>query len=453
MRCVDFRRLCCIMEETIEKTGKMTMKRFVALAVTLAIICSLTACSDQSLEGAKALLSDILSYVTGATSPTETAAPTKPSQPASRPTEPPTEATEPPTEATVPPTEETEPPTEATEPPTEATEPTPTQPKPTDPPASEAITIGSYIPGIWAKKAFVYDFESKSYLYMKGEADSKLYPASITKLMNAYTAVQIFDVDDILTMDQGICEITPFDTSLAGIYAGNQMTFLTALQAMLIPSGSDAAHLIAVSGGRILAEDPYLDAQAAEDVFVAEMNRQADLLGLVNTHFVHADGYPDYNHYTCMADLTIIAAACLDTPLIRDTVKMSSMTLHLTSHPDKETRISTNLMLRPTSRYYHPEACGMKTGTTEDAGNCLLGAFRVDGRYVLIGVFNAPSNSARYDNATSLFQVFCGNGEPYIPAPEPGPEAPTEITEPAQPSAPPTQTTEATEITEETTQT
>lgn len=323
-----------------------------------------------------------------------------------------------PTEPTDPPASEppvTEPP--VSEPPTETTGPAaPPEYYPPEPPFSTAVTVGSYIPGITAQKAFVYDFDTRSFLYMKGEADAKVYPASITKLMNAYTAVQLFEPDDVLTMDRDTYNITPKDTSLAGIYAGNQMTFRTALQAMLIPSGSDAAHLIAVSGGRKLAGDPTMGAQAAEDRFVEEMNRQVELLGLANTHFVHADGYQNYYHYTCMADLAIIARAVIEIPLIRDTVKMPSMTLTLLNNSETATRISTNLMLRPT-RYYHEEACGMKTGTTTAAGSCLLSLFKTGERYVLIGVFHADSNYARYDNAEILFQKFVKGNPPVVPEP------------------------------------
>lgn len=374
------------------------------------------------------------------TGPVLSTPPTKPTEP---PTQPPTQMTEPPT---APPTQPpvTEPVTEATQPPTEVTQPPVTQPVLTDPPASEAITVGNYIPGITAKKAFVYDYDSRSYLYMKGEADAKLYPASITKLMNAYTALKILDLDALVTMGRDIYDITPKDTSLAGIYAGNQMTVRTALQAMLIPSGSDAAHLVAVSAGRVLAKDPNLEAQAAENLFVEEMNRQAALLGLVNTHFVHADGYHDYYHYTCMADLVIIAAVCLDTPFIRDTVKSASMTLTLTNNPETATLSTTNLMLKPSNpHYYHPETRGMKTGTTEAAGSCLLGAFWVNDRYVLVGVFQCATNNARYNNANALFHAFCPS-TPVVPPPTP--DDTTQTTD----SAVTTETTQATETTQTT---
>jgi len=386
----------------------------IALCLAIILFCSVA-------------VSGSTSALPSSTAPSAPLLSTTPSLPTDPPTEPPTDPpTEPPTE---PPTDPpTEPPTET---PTEA----PTTPPPTDPPASQVVTIGNPVSGISAKKAFVYDFGSQSYLYMKGEADAKLYPASITKLMNAYTALHILELDTVLTVGQDVLDITPFDTSLAGLRVGDQLTFKTALQAMLVPSGSDAAHVIAVAAGRALAEDPGLDAQAAEDRFVEEMNRQVSLLGLVNTHFVHADGYHDYSHYTCMADLTTIAATCLDTPQIRDTVKRSTVTLEFLNR-DAVRATSTNLMLHSRNPYYyHKETRGLKTGTTDDAGCCLLGAFWVQERYVLVGVFQCSANNIRYNNANKLFNTFCGPNAPALPAVSPG-EDTTEATEETQPTVP-----------------
>lgn len=367
---------------------------------------------------------------------------------------------EPTTEATtLPPTEETtEPPTE---PETKPTKPKPTQPKLTEPWSSQDITIGEKLSGITAKKAFVYDCESRSYLYMKSEADAKLYPASITKLMNVYTALKFVDKDAVVTVDAGMLSIVPGDTSKAGLYQGQQLTIENLIKGVLVASGSDAAHILGVFTGRAISGNWDLPPQEAEDLFVVEMNNQAKTLGLVNTHFVNCDGYTDYYHYTCMADLTTIASMCLDTPLIRDTVKHHKVTMTFTNGKSR-TLTSTNHLLRANSAYYRPEACGMKTGTTDAAGACLLSVFQVDGRYMIIGVFGCPTYNSRYNNAVRLFDHFRNYAPPVI---EPDPEDPTtgitstpteETTLPTEPTEPTVETEptteETTEVTENTTE-
>lgn len=400
------------------------------------------------------LLSLVLSCIAGGSTATPALTPSIPTEPSlsippttlvtSVPTSEPTSL--PTTEATQEPT--TEPVTElitepVTEPPTEPPKkPTkPTTPKPTDPPepwSSQDVTIGEEIAGITAKKAFVYDCESRSYLYMKSEADAKLYPASITKLMNVYTALKYLDKDTVITVDEGMLSIVPGDTSKAGLYKGQQLTVENLLKGVLMASGSDAAHILGVFAGRVITGDPQLPAQEAEDAFVVEMNNQAQTLGLVNTHFVNCDGYTNYYHYTCMADLVTIANMCLDTPLIRDTVKNAQAKMYFTNGKYR-TVTSTNFLLRKNSSFYRSEAVGMKTGTTDAAGACLLSVFQVDGRYMIIGVFGCPTYNSRYNNVLKLFDTYKNYTPPVV---EPDPTEPTTgVTSPPteEPSTVPTE--------------
>lgn len=385
--------------------------RIKAIALLLAVILTFSGV----LGGSAVIPTEDISL---STTPTEATAPTTSSttEPTTEPTTVPT-TTEPETQ----PSEETTtaPATEPAEPPTILTEPY----------SSTNITIGPEVEGISAKKAFVYDCEARSFLYMKSEADAKIYPASITKLMNAYVALKYLNPNDILTMTAEILSIVPSDTSKAYIYSGDRFTVENVLKATLLPSGSDAAHLLAVSAGRVIANNPYLSAQRAEDAFVAEMNRQAASMGLVNTHFVNCDGYTNYYHYTCMADLVTIATACLDTPLIRDTVRCTFATLY---YVDGRSRTigSTLSLLQPSSIYYREEARGLKTGTTAAAGACLLSAFWSNDRYILVGVFQCSDNSVRCSNAITLFETFADTTPPVT---EPDPTDPTTV--------PPTETT------------
>ncbi|MBP3478784.1 MAG: hypothetical protein J6K03_04780 [Oscillospiraceae bacterium] len=400
------------------------------------------------------LLSLVLSCIAGGSTATPALTPSIPTEPSlsmppttqvtSVPTSEPTSL--PTTEATQEPTTEpvTEPITEpVTEPPTQpATKPTkPTTPKPTDPPepwSSQDVTIGEEIAGITAKKAFVYDCESRSYLYMKSEADAKLYPASITKLMNVYTALKYLDKDTVITVDEGMLSIVPGDTSKAGLYKGQQLTVENLLKGVLMASGSDAAHILGVFAGRVITGDPQLPAQEAEDAFVVEMNNQAQTLGLVNTHFVNCDGYTNYYHYTCMADLVTIANICLDTPLIRDTVKNAQARMYFTNGKYR-TVTSTNFLLRKNSSFYRSEAVGMKTGTTDAAGACLLSVFQLDGRHMIIGVFGCPTYNSRYNNVLKLFDRYKNYAPPVV---EPDPTEPTTgVTSPPteEPSTVPTE--------------
>ncbi len=399
----------------------------VLFSLSLSFLAGGSAVQPKITLSAPTLPTETTVFVPPATEAPTTAPPT--TEPATEPTEPPT--TQPP--ATEAPTTEA-----PTQPPTQPTEPKPTKPVETWPPepwSSQEVTIGSKIPGITAKKAFVYDCETQSYLYMKSEADTKLYPASITKLMNVYTALKYLDKDTVITVSADMLALVPGDTSKAGLYSGEKLTVEHVIKGVLIASGSDAAHILGVFAGRVIAGDPSLPAQEAEDAFVAQMNHQASVMGLVNTHFVNCDGYTDYYHYTCMSDLTTIAGACLDNPIIRETVNKSQEKMVFTNGKTRIVR-NTNHLLRTNSAYYRAEACGMKTGTTNAAGACLLSAFCVNGRYMIIGVFGCPTYNSRYTNVTKLFDLFRDYTPPVV---EPDPTEPT--TSPTE--APTTAPTEA----------
>ncbi len=288
-------------------------------------------------------------------------------------------------------------------------EPSPITPQPAttplDPVSTTAITIGSYVSGISAQKAFVYDCHNKQFLYMKSQADARVYPASITKLMNIYTALQYLSPDTMLTMGEDISPLVFADSSKAELRPGDCLSVEMAVRATLIASGSDAAHLIAVAVGRQIAGNDTLDAQEAENVFVEAMNQQSVSMGLINTHFVNCDGYPDPEHYSCMADLAILATRCLDVDLIRDTVCCAYAKLTFSDGRSRNLS-STNWLLKSYTGYYRPQAVGMKTGTSNAAGACLLSAFQVNGRHLLVGIFQCYSHEGRFANAVKLFDTF-----------------------------------------------
>lgn len=288
-------------------------------------------------------------------------------------------------------------------------EPSPIAPQtntaPLDPVSTTDITIGSYVSGISAQKAFVYDCHSKQFLYMKSQADARVYPASITKLMNVYTALQYLSPETMLTMQDDISALVFADSSKAELRTGDCLSMEMAIRGTLIASGSDAAHLIAVSAGRLIAGNDTMDAQEAENVFVETMNRQAVSMGLINTHFVNCDGYPDPDHYSCMADLAILATRCLDVELIRETVRCAYARLTFADGRSKNLS-STNWLLKSYTGYYRPQAVGMKTGTSDAAGACLLSAFKVNDRHLLVGIFQCYSHEGRFANAVKLFDTY-----------------------------------------------
>lgn len=385
-------------------------------AITLALVCGLagigfyiglttppaTLPPETTVTTAPTETSQPVTTQPGTTAPTTepptlpTTLPTEPSTvpnttPTEPLTEPPTVPTEPPTASTVP----TEPPTEPTEPPTEPTEP------PTEPTQPESPKI----PQISSRYAFVYDYYADAMLFYQGGLDEPFSPASITKLFTAWVGLQYLPLDTVITVGEEVNWIDP-DSSRAQLKPGYQITAEMCVQAMIIRSGNDAAYTWAVAAGRAIAMNPELPGREAMDVFMAEMNRKAQEMGLTGSHFVNPDGITAEGHYMTLADLLKIAKIGLETPIIRQAAATKKLQVTCLTGESLEW-INSNMLLQPEmEEYYCPEAVGLKTGSTMAAGKCLVAVFQDGDRLLMVCVMGCPNDDSRFGDAIALFEAF-----------------------------------------------
>ena len=254
-----------------------------------------------------------------------------------------------------------------------------------------------------AHHAFVYDLASGELTMLRGNARDRLFPASITKLFSSYVILLHLRLDQQITAGDAL-NLVGADSSIADIRSGNILTVQMLIEGMLIPSGNDAACILAVEVGRKLGGND-LSPQAAMDVFVAEMNHQAQLHGLTGTRFSNADGYHEELHYTSAEDLVKISQLVLSHPLLSELVKQDTKTVTFVSGETKVWRAS-NFFLNSATKYYDPTCIGLKTGRTSAAGNCLLSAFQVKGRVLIIGVFGCPEMDDRFLDTQQILKQF-----------------------------------------------
>lgn len=257
-----------------------------------------------------------------------------------------------------------------------------------------------------AKQYFVYDTTQKSYANISGAVTDRVYPASITKLFTAYVALQYLEPELVITAGDALKLVAP-GSSVAQIKTGDQLTVEQLVEAMMLPSGNDAAYLLAVEAGRIIDSDPTLHASNAAQRFVNRMNEVAEELGMTDTNFVNPDGIHKSNHYTTFNDLVILASLSLKDPTIARYAGLSTDTVSFSDGEDQEW-INTNMLIQPNSEYYCPYAVGLKTGQTPSAGSCLLSAFQYEGNTYIIGVFGCPEIEDRFDDTLQLFNETIG---------------------------------------------
>ncbi len=252
-----------------------------------------------------------------------------------------------------------------------------------------------------AHHAFVYDTAIGA-VFAKGGMEERIYPASITKLYTAYVALQYLSLDEVITAGDELDLVKP-GSSVAYIRKGHALTAEMLVQAMLLPSGNDAAYVLAAGAGKVILGDNSASAKDAVDAFVTAMNRHAAEDGLKGTHFVTPDGFHEDEHYTTMADLLQVANLAISNDTI---LKYAGMQSARVVYASGETNnwTNTNQLLNPDSRYFRPQAVGLKTGHTGEAGYCLLTAERRGERLIIVGVFGCSYADARFSNTVSLLE-------------------------------------------------
>ena len=324
---------------------------------------------------------------------------------ATEPTETAPSATEAPTEAPA------EAPTEA---PTEAPRETPTElPEETEPEPTEphvyTVDTESGIYQLCREMAvdmpydqlLVYDATNDEILFSDTREGSKLYPASVTKLFSAYVALQYLDPVDVITVGDEM-DLVHAGSSLAYIGKGNSLYVQMLVEGMMLPSGNDAAIILATAAGRKIAGKEEITPSEALETFVREMNRMAKELGFERSHFSNPDGWHTGSHYTCLNDMARIAKLALEEKTIARYMRMGEDEVTFLSGQTKEWK-NTNLLVNTEEGFHRYDAIGMKTGYTRPAEYCLMSAFRlIDGRNLVVGVFGYADSYKRFNDVNRL---------------------------------------------------
>jgi D-alanyl-D-alanine carboxypeptidase (penicillin-binding protein 5/6) len=215
------------------------------------------------------------------------------------------------------------------------------------------LAQGVPAPQVNAKSWMLFDATSGQAL-ASGNADERIEPASLTKIMTAYVVFEALK-EKRLTLEQTVVPTTivlkvKSDESRMFIEPNKPVSVQDLLRGLIIQSGNDASLALAEAVG------------GSEEGFVAMMNREAQRMGLKNTHFANTDGIPDPNHYTTAVDL-----ATLTTRLIKDFPEYYGMYSEKEFTYNKIRQPNRNRLL-----YIDPTVDGVKTGHTKSAGYCLI---------------------------------------------------------------------------------
>lgn len=240
-------------------------------------------------------------------------------------------------------------------------------------------------PEITAGAALLMDAANDELLYEKN-AHERMYPASLTKVMTALLVLEEVDAGR-LALDQIVTASNTFTAGLTAngstqdIKPGEQMSLRDLLYCLLVASANEASNILAETvDGTIPA-------------FVERMNRRAQELGCADTHFANPHGLHNDDHYTTAHDIYLIARAAMEHDTFRQIVATRSYEIPATNMHKTRLFYSTNALLVTwyyRESYLYDKAIGIKTGTTDEGGYCLLSAAQDGEDYLISVVLNAP---------------------------------------------------------------
>jgi serine-type D-Ala-D-Ala carboxypeptidase (penicillin-binding protein 5/6) len=211
---------------------------------------------------------------------------------------------------------------------------------------------------------------------------ARLPIASTTKLMTAYVAIKDMPLDRVVRAQ-------PYDPeygeSLLGMRVGQQISVRDLLYGLILRSGNDAAHTLAIVAAGSTAR------------FVAQMNRYAAALGLVDTHYANPVGLDQKGNYSSARDLATLTQHLLRIPAFAKIAASREAVLH-SVRPERRIKTINELLEMA------PWVTGVKTGHTFGALYVLVGSGRKDGVELISDVIGAPSDEARFDGNLELLE-------------------------------------------------
>ena len=259
---------------------------------------------------------------------------------------------------------------------TQTSEPTPTE----EPEVLPTVDLNA----INSKSAILLRLSDMSVIAEK-DADTRIYPASMTKIMTAVVGLEnLSDLNQMIPVDRDTYDRLYLEgASLAGFTPGEQVKAIDMLYGVMLPSGAECC-----VG---LAEFLF----GSEAAFVEKMNEKAQSLGMTNTHFVTSTGLHDMEHYTTVRDLSLLLQYALTNETFRTIYCAHEYTTSpTTSNPSGLHFLSTMFKKMNTSEVNGGQIEGGKTGYTNEAGQCLASLAKIhDTEYILVtaGAPGSPS--------------------------------------------------------------
>jgi D-alanyl-D-alanine carboxypeptidase len=265
-----------------------------------------------------------------------------------------------------------------------------------------------------SEAAILIDADTGTVLYEKN-ADEKLFPASVTKVMTALILLErAKDFNERAYFSAEAVYSLPYDSSNIAMNEGETLTLDQCMEAMMLESANEVSNAVAEHIG------------GSNEGFAVLMNDRAKKLGAVNTHFTNPHGLHDEEHYTTARDMALIFKAAAKNENFLHYISLVSSFIPPTEKQELERPLNnSNKLIIPGSAYYNENVIGGKTGFTNEAMHTLTSIAEKDGARLIAVVMKGKKNEP-YADANALYEYgFLPETLAAIP-PADDPEPPSE---------------------------
>ncbi len=249
-----------------------------------------------------------------------------------------------------------------------------------------------------ANAALIIETNTGKVIYEK-DGDEQNYPASVTKILTAILVLENCNLDDVATASESAISQIPDGYVVAPLKVGEEMKIKDLLYALMLKSANDAAYVLAEHVGENV------------DFFADMMNQKAKEIGCTGSHFVNPNGIHNERHYTTANDMYLIAKYAMKNEEFVKIVSTMEYTLPSTNKYEAEDRVmrNTNSFINPDSSFYNKNVRGIKTGTTAQAGNCLITDVARDGLEFITVLLGAETSSGKFSETEKMINYAYDN--------------------------------------------
>ncbi|MBE6757837.1 MAG: D-alanyl-D-alanine carboxypeptidase [Ruminococcaceae bacterium] len=269
-------------------------------------------------------------------------------------------------------------------------------------PSFSTETVTQLKDALSAKNALLYDITNERVLF-DHNAEVVCSPASLTKIMTAAVAAKYATEDNFVVGRE--VYLTDPQASSAYLKIGMELTLPQMLQALLLPSGGDAAYCLAVHTAKRLYPEEELSNFDAATRFCDLMNEELKAIGANDSHFVNPDGIYHTFHVTTANDILKILRFAWQYDAVREALCTPRASFKTPSGHDL-TYTNTNRLLNTNfPATYYANAIGGKTGFTDEAGYCLASVAEKDGTQLVAIVLGCADENLRFTEPKLLYEA------------------------------------------------